>query len=80
MKVVTHQHIWKPGMFGGVTTGTLCGIKSTIRANNADLNVGDNVTCKVCQKILSGERRAFGERFVGLSYEEVEAISERRRA
>ncbi len=72
-KVVTHQHIWKPGLFGGVMTATLCGIKSTIRADAADLNVGDDVTCKVCQAIIRGERTAYGKRFIGMSYAEVEA-------
>ena len=54
-------------MFGGVTTATLCGIQSAIRADAADLNVGDDVTCKVCNAILRGDRRAFGKQFVGLS-------------
>lgn len=79
-KVVTHQHIWKPAIFGGVMTATLCGIKSTIRADAADLNVGDDVTCKVCQAILRGERTAYGKRFVGMSYEEVEATVRNKRA
>jgi len=60
-------------------TATLCGIKSTIRADAADLNVGDDVTCKVCQAILRGERTSYGKRFVGMSHEEVEATVRNKR-
>jgi hypothetical protein len=78
-KVATHQHIWKPGMFGGVMTATLCGIKSTIRADAADLNVGDDVTCKVCLAIIRGERASYGKQFIGMSHEEVEAMVQNKR-
>jgi hypothetical protein len=78
-KVVTHQHVWKPAFIpGGVVSDTLCGIKSQIRADALDLNIGDDVTCKVCQSIIRGKRAAYGKRFIGMSYEEVETISTAR--
>jgi len=79
-KLVTHQPVWKPAMFGGVTNSTLCGVRSVIRADAADLNVGDDVTCKLCNAILRGDRVAYGKQFLGKSHEEVEAISLRRAA
>lgn len=47
---VIHEGIYKPNVFGGVTTTTLCG-----RVSNAcddGMNVGDAVTCKFCLRIL----------------------------
>ncbi len=64
---------------GGVAGATLCGVQSGIASDAADLNVGDNVTCKNCLAIIRGERPAFGKRFIGMSYEEVEAISQQRK-
>ena len=80
-KAVTHQHIWKPAFIpGGVVSSTLCGRKSGIREAAADLNVGtrQEVTCKFCLSILRGDRRAYGMRFLGMSSEDVEAISQSR--
>lgn len=77
-KLVTHQHIWKPAM-GGVAGATLCGVQSKIAADAADLNVGENVTCKNCLAIIRGDRVAYGKQFIGMSYEAVEAISQQRK-
>jgi len=78
-KVVTHQHIWKPAFIpGGVVTATLCGRKSAIMENACDLNVGDAVTCKFCLAILNSDRQTYNKRFVGMSCEEVEIISQSR--
>ena len=78
-KVVTHQHIWKPAFVpGGVVTATLCGRKSVIREDALDLNVGESVTCKLCLAILNGDRQNYNKRFVGMSCEEVEIISQSR--
>jgi hypothetical protein len=80
-KIVTHQHIWKPAFIpGGVVTTTLCGRKSVIRENHADLNVGDDVTCKFCLALLKSDRPTYAKRFLGMSCEEVEAISQARLA
>lgn len=72
-KVVTHQGVWKPGAFGGVTNSTLCGVASGIARDAADLNVGDDVTCKNCLAIINGERPAYAKQFLGMTYEQVEA-------
>jgi hypothetical protein len=80
-KVVTHQQIWKPAFIpGGVVTATLCGRKSGIREDAADLNVGENVSCKFCLAILRSDRPTYAKRFLGMSCEEVEAISQQRLA
>lgn len=47
---VTHQGIMKPNAFGGVTTTTLCGRMSGATAD--PINSGEDVTCKLCRKIL----------------------------
>jgi hypothetical protein len=78
-KLVTHQHIWKPSWIpGGVTGATLCGRKSGIRESEADLNVGENVTCKLCLAILKSDRPHYAKRFLGMSSYEVEVISQSR--
>lgn len=74
-KLVTHQSVWIPGMFGGVTPTTLCGRMSEISAAAADMNVGDDVTCKNCLSIISGDRMTFRKRYLGMGFEEVEALA-----
>ena len=46
---INHQHIYKPGSFGGVVNTTLCG-----RVDNStdDRNVSDAVTCKFCRRMI----------------------------
>jgi len=73
--LVTHKQVWKPAMFGGVTSATLCGTKSVIESDKANMNVGDDVTCKNCLAILSGKRRRFTSQFVDLTYEQVEQLA-----
>ena len=62
-------------MFGGVSTSTLCGVQSNNEADAANLNVGDDVNCKVCKKIIAGERKSWRSKFIGLSYEQVEKLA-----
>lgn len=47
---INHQHIYKPGMFGGVSSTTLC---ARVDNSTNDRNVDDNVTCKFCRKIIA---------------------------
>ena len=70
---VAHQQIYKPGMFGGVVNTTLCGaVDNKNWGTNDGMNVGNNVTCKNCMKILSGERPAYNLKWVGTTYAEAE--------
>nr|WP_312970666.1 hypothetical protein [Brucella intermedia] len=53
---VNHHHIFKPVFGTGVSSTTLCGRvdNSGVDANVSD--AGEAVTCKLCLRILSGEK------------------------
>lgn len=60
---VSHQHIFKPTFDGhGVCLTTLCG-----RVDNSgeEYNTADNVTCKLCLPLLSGERVNYNSKWIG---------------
>ena len=76
---VTHQQIYKPGFGGGVTNTTLCGaVDNRQWVQNDGANVGPDVTCKNCLRILESSTPNYRKQWVGKSYDEVEAASASR--
>ncbi len=50
-KSVTHKQVYRKGAFGSVNT-TLCGrIAEKLFEENDGMNIGDEITCKLCLKI-----------------------------
>jgi hypothetical protein len=54
---VIHKQILRPGPFGGTVNTTLCGRVAT---GSDGMNIGGEVTCKFCLKILA-KRESAGE-------------------
>lgn len=57
-RVVNHQQIYKPGIFGGITNRTLCG---RVSSAGEDMNVSGtdataDVTCKMCVRLITDGR------------------------
>jgi hypothetical protein len=69
-KLVTHQSVWKPVM-GGVSNDTLCGVYSKISADSADMNVGGNVTCKICLALIAGKRVSYNSKYLGKTAQQI---------
>ena len=51
MGIVTHKQIYKAGLHGGTVNTTLCGRVSDALPDG--MNVGENVTCKLCLAIIA---------------------------
>ena len=53
-RAVVHGQIYRSGPFGGTVNTTLCG---RMRSLTDGMNVGDEVTCKFCLRILGRAER-----------------------
>lgn len=56
MNAVTHHHIFKPIFGAGVASTTLCGRVDNSGDNANVADAGEVVTCKLCLRILAGEK------------------------